>query len=100
MIISDKLGLNDGRHVYVLIDTRALTLSIPDNFLEGARNSYFTHENLKHAAVLTSSGLVSTLVKMVAKLTRNKEKLSIHTSYEEAMTYLEKLIAHAEMNVM
>jgi hypothetical protein len=99
MVISDELGLNKGRQVYVLIDTRELSLSMPENFIEGARNSYYTHENLKHAAVLTSSVLVSTLVKMVAKLTRNKDKLSIHTDYDAAIAHLERLVAQAETAV-
>jgi hypothetical protein len=93
--ISDELGLPEGRSAYLPVDTSRISLGLPDNFLELSRNSYLLDPNFKHAAVYASSGWVRSMGNMIAKLTRQRHKLSMHDSYESAMAHLQNLVRQA-----
>lgn len=91
MTAVQSLGLDKGKR-WVLLDVTEMSIGLPEGFLEGARNSYFTHENMMHLALYTDSSLLSAVGKMVAKLTRRQEKLSVHSSFEAAEAHLVGLI--------
>ncbi|MBC8171819.1 MAG: hypothetical protein H7X77_09100 [Anaerolineae bacterium] len=91
MTCEDDLGLNDGVPLYVLLDVSIMNVGLPENFLNGAKNSFFIHPNLVHMAMYTESNLLTTIGNMVAKLTQRKEKLSIYSSYDAALKHLLKL---------
>jgi hypothetical protein len=88
MTCEADLGLNDGMPLYVLLDVSQMDVGLPPNFLDGAKHSFFLHPNLIHMAMYTKSSLLTTVGKMVAKLTHRQEKLSIFTSYEDAINHL------------
>jgi hypothetical protein len=93
--ISDELGLPGGRSTYLLIDTSSFNLGLPDNFLELSRNSYLLDPNFKHAAVYAPTVWIRSLGNMVAKLTRQRHKLSMHDSFESAMAHLQEMVRQA-----
>ena len=95
MTADEALGLNEGKPVYVLLDASKISVGLPPDFLDGARKSYFVHPNLAHMALYVSSVLLRNIGAMVAKLTRRKDKLTIHESREAAMRHLEKLVKEA-----
>jgi len=84
-----------GLPVYLLVDASGMNTSLPEHFLESVRNSAFIHPNMIHAAVFMRSPLLKNVFTMVAKLTRQRNKLSIHDSYDQAMTHLQKLVKEA-----
>jgi hypothetical protein len=88
MAAVDELGLNQGQPMYILLDISQMTTSLPDDFLGGARNSFFIHPNMAHTAMFTQSTALATLAKMISKLTRRKDKLTIHGSYQDALNHL------------
>jgi hypothetical protein len=91
MTADEELGLNEGRPLYVLLDASNIDIALPDNFLSGARQSYFINDNLQHMALYVKSAWLKAIGEMVAKLTRRREKLSVYNSYEAAMAHLVKL---------
>src|SRR3990172_2069411 len=92
MATDDELGLDKGRLLYVLLDVSKMDVSLPDRFLDGAKNSFFVHPNLRHMALYTTSNMLASIAKMVAKLTKREGKLSIHGDYQSALNHLLKLI--------
>lgn len=90
MIASEQLGLNQGKR-YVMLDLSNMSIALPENFLEGAKNSYFVHDNLVHLSIHVQSHTLRMIANMVAKLTRNPGKLSLHDSREKAIQHLENL---------
>ena len=96
MTADEGLGLNKGKPVWVLLDASAIELSLPDNFLNGARESYFVNENLQHMALYVKSSWLRTIGAMVAKLTRRQDKLSAHDNYDAAMAHLLKLVKESK----
>lgn len=88
MTCEDDLGLNEGTPLYVLLDVSAMNLGLPEQFLDGAKHSFFIHPNLVHMAMYTDSNLLTHIGNMVAKLTQRQEKLSIHSSYDAALKHL------------
>lgn len=95
MTAEEPLGLHEGNPVYVLLDASKISVGLPPDFLHGARKSYFVHPNLAHMALYVNSMLLKNIGIMVAKLTRRKEKLTLHESREAAMKHLEKLVREA-----
>jgi hypothetical protein len=91
MTAVESLGLDKGKR-WILLDVSEMSIGLPENFLEGARNSYFLHENMMHMALYTKSDLLATIGRMVAKLTHRQDKLSVHQSFEAAETHLVALI--------
>lgn len=96
MTADEKLGLNEGRPVYVLLDASQVDVALPENFLSGARGSYFTNPNLEHMALYVKSAWLKAIGEMVAKLTRRKDKLTVHSSYEAAMAHLVRLTGESK----
>jgi hypothetical protein len=92
---TQALGLDRGQQVYVLCDITELIAGLPDNFMVHAQRSYFVHENMKHAAMISHSWLLNNVAKMFAKLTRRQDRLSIHLSREAAMEHLTKVMNQA-----
>ncbi|MEP7286151.1 MAG: hypothetical protein ABI947_10330 [Chloroflexota bacterium] len=95
MTADDALGLNRGIH-FVLLDASDINLALPEDFLSGARHSYFTNPNLRHMALYTQSNMLGTIGKMVAKLTRRQDRLSVHTDFDVAMSHLVNLYNQAQ----
>lgn len=100
MTADEELGLNQGQPRWVLLDVAEMNAGLPDDFLSGARRSYFVNPNLAHLALHIRSGVLRTIAGMVAKLTRRKDKLSLHDSYDKAMTHLLKLIEESQTRKM
>lgn len=96
MTAAEALGLTSGKPVYVLLDTTNLNIGLPVDFVEGAKQSYFTHPGLQHMALYTTSSMLGAIGRMVAKLTGKKEHLSVHTDYSSAINHLLDLIALSE----
>ncbi len=90
MTADEPLGLNE-RPMFVLLDASEIEITLPENFLSGARESYFTNPNLQHMALYVQSAWLKAIGEMVAKLTRRKDRLTIHSTYEGAMAHLVKL---------
>ncbi len=95
MVVDEKMALDAGHAVYVLLDASGISNTLPENFLDGARNSFFIHPNMAHMALYTRSGLLRTVGNMVAKLTRRRDKLTIYDNYEAALSHLLKLVKEA-----
>jgi hypothetical protein len=93
MTCDQELGLNDGRPLYVLLDGAKTNVGLPEQFLDGAKRSWFVNENLAHLALYLESSLLRTIGLMVAKMTRRSDKLSLHDSYDAALKHLLKLEA-------
>jgi hypothetical protein len=90
MMIVQPLGLDKGPR-YILLDASEMSVALPEHFLEGARESFFIHPNTEHLALYVKSQLLGMVGLMVAKLTRRKEKLSVHSTYESALEHLIRL---------
>jgi hypothetical protein len=91
MTADEVLGLNK-RPMWVLLDASQMEVNLPENFLNGARASYFVNDNMQHMALYVQSTWLRTIGAMVAKLTRRQDKLSVHDSYDAAMAHLLKLV--------
>lgn len=90
MTATDALGLNEKKR-YVMLDLSNMSIALPENFLEGAKNSYFVHDNLVHLSIHVRSHPLRIIANMVAKLTNNPGKLSLHESREAAIKHLESM---------
>lgn len=88
MTADEGLGLNKGVPMYVLLDLGELNVGLPEGFLDGAKKSYFTNDNLAHMSIYVRSAAIRLIANMVAKVTRRQGKLSLHESYEAAMQHL------------
>ena len=88
LLCDDELSLNDGKLMYVLIDASDMDIGLPAGFMDGKRESFFLNPNLQHVALYTTSWLLNSAAKMLSKITRQREKLSVHESREAAMTHL------------
>ncbi len=92
MLLNTELGLDKESAVYVLVDASDLTMALPANYLDTARKSFFVNPHLAHMAVYTGSPMLDAIGNMIAKLTRRREQLSLHKSYEAALNHLLKMI--------
>jgi hypothetical protein len=90
MMIVEPLGLDRGPR-YILLDASEISVALPEHFLEGARQSFFTHDNMQHLALYVKSQLLGMTGIMVAKVTRRPDKLSVHKTFDDAMNHLLKL---------
>lgn len=97
MASSDKMLELDGNHpVYVVMDISQMNIGMPEHFLEAAKHGKaVNHANMHHMAVFTTNELLINISKMVAKVNRQKSKLSIHPTYDDAISHLQTLIAQA-----
>jgi hypothetical protein len=93
MTCDEALGFNAGRPMYLLLDASAMHVGLPDNFLNGAKNSFFVNDSLVHMALYLESQVLRTVALMVAKVTRRQEKMSLHSSYDAALNHLLNLAA-------
>jgi hypothetical protein len=88
MTADEALGLNKGVPTYILLDLGDLNVGLPEGFLDGAKKSYFTNDNLVHMSIYVKSAAIRLIANMVAKITRRQGKLSLHESYDAAMQHL------------
>lgn len=95
MTCDSKLRLNE-RPMWIILDVSSMTISLPSNFLNGAMKSWFTNPNTQHLALVTSSGFLKSIGLLVAKVTRRKERLSLHESVAAAEQFLLNKIAAKE----
>jgi len=93
LLCDDELGLNTGESVLVLVDASEMDIGLPAGFMDGKRESFFLNPNVQHVALYTSSWLLNSVAKMLSKLTRQRDKLSIHNSREAALGHLKGLAA-------
>lgn len=96
MTCDDELRLNEGYPGYIMLDASKMSVGLPPDFLDGAKQSFFGSENLVHLAIYMESAVLRNVALMVAKLMRRKEKLTIHDTKAEAIAYLEHLITAQE----
>lgn len=92
MKLNAEIGLDKDEPVYVLVDASELSLVLPANYIDTARHSFFLDSHLAHMAVFTGSAMLDGIGNMIAKLTRRRDRLSLHKSREEALNYLLKLV--------
>lgn len=96
LLCDDELGLNSGEPMYVLVDASEMDIGLPAGFMDGKRESFFMNPNLRHVAVYSTSWLLSSAAKMLGKLTRQREKLSVHDTREAAIEHLVQLAAESK----
>lgn len=96
LLSDDELGLNEGKPMYVLVDVSEMDIGLPGNFMEGERKSFAVNPNVKHIAVYSQSTLLNVATRMVAKLTRQQEKISIYHDRNDALKYLLSLSQSAK----
>ncbi|MEO8608281.1 MAG: hypothetical protein ABI690_10385 [Chloroflexota bacterium] len=96
LLCDDELGLNAGTPVFVLVDASEMDIGLPAGFMDGKRESFFMNPNLQHVALYSTSWLLNSAAKMLGKLTRQRDKLSVHDSRESALEYLENLAAESK----
>lgn len=93
MLLNAEIGLDKGTPMFILVDASELGVALTPNYIDTARKSFFTNPNLAHMAVYTGSPMLDAIGNMIAKLTRRRDRLSLHKSREEALDHLMKLIA-------
>jgi hypothetical protein len=93
MTCDEELGINDGRRFYLLIDTNEMQVGLPDQFMDGAKRSWFMHANLIHMSMAMDSMMLRMVAKMVSKVTRRQDKMSLYTTREAALNHLLALAA-------
>ncbi len=86
----EELGPHNGK-IYILMDVREVSLSLPSGTLDAARNGLLVHGDVAHISLVTSSRLVDALANMLAKLAGRKNHISIQPSVQAAMDHLVKL---------
>ncbi len=94
--VNEELGLNAGHVIYLLADLSKMSLGIPDKFLTTARQSAFSHPDVKHVAVYATSTMLTSLAKVVTKLARKQEKVTFYWKFEDALAQLVKLAGQAD----
>ncbi|MBZ0282048.1 MAG: hypothetical protein K8L97_15015 [Anaerolineae bacterium] len=92
MVLNTEIGLDKGEPIYVLVDASELSLALPANYLDTARNSFFINPNMAHLSVYTGSTMLDAIGNMIAKLTRRRDRLSLHKSRDEALNHLLKMV--------
>jgi hypothetical protein len=92
MTCDSELGLGRGKPMWVLLDVTHMSVALPEDFLDASRKSWFMNPDLQHMAVYTRSSLLAGVASMIAKLTRRKDKLSVHTSHDAAIAHLHGLM--------
>jgi hypothetical protein len=93
----DDFKLNEGA-TYVLIDSGEIEITLPENFLDAARNNILAHPNLRHMAVVTKSSSLKMISNMVSKLLRKQGQVSVHDSFTSAEAHLLDLIHRAGLS--
>ncbi|MBZ0288539.1 MAG: hypothetical protein K8I30_13060 [Anaerolineae bacterium] len=96
LMCDDELGLNSGERMYVLVDASEMDIGLPAGFMDGKRESFFMNPNLAHVAVYSTSWLLNSAAKMLGKLTRQRDKLSVHDTREAALEHLKNLAADSK----
>lgn len=93
-IITDpeELHLADGKPKYLLADTGDVNPVVPEGMWERVHHSIISHENLAHIAIHVKSNVLRVLMGAILKLTRQRNRVTLHQTYEEAEAHLIKLI--------
>jgi hypothetical protein len=55
LLVADELHLNEGRPIYLLIDTARMRDGLPDQFLETIMKSFVVHPNVAYMSVYITS---------------------------------------------
>jgi hypothetical protein len=92
LLCDNELDLNEGQAMFVLVDVSEMDIGLPAGFMDGKRESFFMNPNLHHVSLYTTSWLLSSAAKMLGKLTRQRDKLSVHDTREAAMNHLLTLV--------
>lgn len=92
-----EIGLNE-RPLFIFLDVSKMDSGLPEDFLEGARVSFFVHPNMRHLAIYTDSVMLNMIATMVSKVTHRQDKLTTHKSIQAALDHLLKL-SHAPASV-
>lgn len=87
-----ELHLNEGQSKYLLIDTNEANPVVPEGMWERVHKSIIDNENLIHIAIHVKSAALRILMGAVLKLTRQRNRVSLHQSYEEAEAQILKVI--------
>lgn len=95
LLCDDELGLNDGHSMFVLVDASDMDIGLPAGFMDGKRESFFLNPNLQHVALYSTSWLLNSAAKMLGKLTRQRDKLSVHETREAALEHLKNLVSES-----
>lgn len=90
MTCDEELGLND-RPTFIFLDVSQMDTGLPEDFLDGARISFFTHTNMIHLALYSKSTVLDMIATMVSKITHREEKMSIHKTIQAATDYILEL---------
>jgi len=93
LLCDQELGLNDGKPMFVLVDVSEMDIGLPASFMDGKRESFFMNPNLQHVSLYTTSWLLSSAARMLGKLTRQRDKLSVHDTREAALNHLMRLVS-------
>ena len=96
LLCDDELGLNTGTPVFVLVDASEMDIGLPAGFMDGKRESFFMNPNLQHVALYSTSWLLNSAAKMMGKLTRQRDKLSVHDTREAAMEHLKNMATQSK----
>ena len=97
-IITDpeELHLNEGHRKYLLADAGDVHPVVPEKMWERVQQSIIGHNNLVHIAIYVKSGILRVLMGAVVKLTRQRSRVSLHSTFEQAENHLLKLIQEAQ----
>jgi hypothetical protein len=96
LLCDDELDLNSGTPIFVLVDASEMDIGLPAGFMDGKRESFFMNPNLQHVALYSTSWLLNSAAKMLGKLTRQRDKLSVHDTREAALEHLKNLAAQQQ----
>jgi hypothetical protein len=86
-VTADDLGISIMPR-YLLIDASKLTLGLPDHFLSNIRSTPVIHPNCLHTAVIIRSELLKNVAAVALKLVQARDKVTIVSSYTEALNHL------------
>src|SRR5262245_59914192 len=97
-IITDpeELHLNDGRHKYLLADATTVRPVVPEGMWERVHGGIITHENIVHIAIAVKSSMLRVLMSAVIKVSRQKHRMSLHETTEDAEAHLLQMIKVAQ----
>lgn len=92
----EELHLHEGHAKYLLADAGSVHPVVPEKMWERVQQSIIGHDNLLHIAIFVKSGVLRVLMGAVIKLTRQRNRISLHETFEQAEAHLLKLIQEAQ----
>ena len=91
MLLDEKMGLNAGEPLYLILDVLDMNVRMPKDFLQDVRRCFYVNENLVHMALVIDSLILENVANLADKLT-GRGILSFHKTYESALQDLLKRI--------